>query len=70
MLDEMRPIRCIDHKGRARHITPFVGKQIDIAQVFGFDIPEGCDVNYKSRKSRQKKAGRPAKPKVISEPKG
>ena len=70
MLDEMRPIRCIDHKERARHITPFVGKQIDIAQVFGFDIPEGCDVNYKSRKSREKKAGRPAKPKVISEPKG
>ncbi len=70
VLDEMRPIRCIDHKGRARHITPFVGKQIDIAKAFGFDIPEGCDVNYKSRKSREKKVGRPAKPKVISEPKG
>lgn len=70
VLDEMRPIRCIDHKGRARHITPFVGKQIDIAQAFGFDIPDGCDVNYKSKKSREKKVGRPAKPKVISEPKG
>lgn len=70
VLDEMRPVRCIDHKGRARHITPFVGKQIDIAKVFDFDIPEGCDINYKSKKSRERKVGRPAKPKVISEPKG
>lgn len=69
VLDEMRPIRCIEHKGRAKHITPFVGKQIDIANAFAFDIPEGCDAKYKSKKSREKKVGRPAKPKVIREPK-
>jgi len=70
VLDEMRPIRCIEHKGHARQITPFVGKQIDIASAFGFEIPEGCDAKYKSKKSREKKVGRPAKPKVVSEPKG
>lgn len=70
VLDEMRPIRCIEHKGHARHITPFVGKQIDIAKAFEFEIPDGCDAKYKSRKSREKKAGRPAKPKIVSEPKG
>lgn len=70
VLDEMRPIRCVEHKGHARHITPFVGKQIDIANAFGFDIPDGCDAKYKSKKSREKKVGRPAKAKVVSEEKG
>lgn len=70
VLDEMRPIRCVEHKGHARHITPFVGKQIDIANAFGFDIPDGCDAKYKSKKSREKKAGRPAKAKVVSEEMG
>lgn len=35
----------------ARHITPFVGKQIDIAKAFGFEIPDGCDAKYKAKKS-------------------
>lgn len=70
ILDEMRPVRCIEHKGHAKHITPFVGKQLDIAKEFGFNIPEGCDAKYKSRKSREKKVGRPSKAKVVSEPKG
>jgi transposase len=67
MLDEMRPIRCVEHKGRAKHITPFVGKQLDIVKAFAFEIPEGCDAKYKSKKSHEKRVGRPAKPKVFPE---
>ena len=37
---------------------------------FGFEIPNGCDAKYKSKKSREKKIGRPAKAKVVHEPKG
>lgn len=70
VLDEMRPIRCIEHKGHARHITPFVGKQVDICKVFCFDIPDGCEPKYTSRKSKTKKRGRPAKPATEVESKG
>lgn len=69
-LYEKRPIRCVEHKGHARHITPFVGKQIDIANAFGLEIPNGCDAKYKSKKSCEKKAGRPTNAKVISKEKG
>ena len=71
--NEERPVLCeaIAYcKGHPKHITPFVGKQLDIAKAFGFNIPEGCDAKYKSRKSREKKVGRPSKAKVVSEPKG
>lgn len=70
ILDEMRPIRCVEHKGHAKHITPFVGKQIDICKAFGFDIPEDCQPKYCSRKVQEKRRGRPAKPAVVSEAKG
>lgn len=70
IIDQMRPIRCIEHKGHARQITPFVGKQIDICKTFGFEIPEGCDAKYRPRKTRDKKPGRPKKSKPIPEPKG
>lgn len=69
VLDEMRPIRCIEHKGHAKHVTPFVGKQIDICKAFCFDIPEGCQPKYSSKKTREKRRGRPAKPTVEVEPK-
>ncbi len=69
MLDEMRPIRCIEHKGHARRITPFVGKQLEICRVFGFPVPEGCDTKYKSKKVGEKRRGRPKKAKVVNEPK-
>jgi hypothetical protein len=65
VLDEMRSIRCIEHKGKAKFITPFVGKQIDIAQAFGFEIPEGSGTKYKSRKVKVKKVGRPKKKKEV-----
>lgn len=54
VLDEMRPIRCIEHKGRKSSITPFVGAQLDICEAFGFEIPEGCTPKYRTRKVEPK----------------
>ena len=65
ILDEMRSIRCIEHNGRAKFITPFVGAQKDICKAFGFDIPEGCGTEYRSRKVSPKRRGRPAKAKTV-----
>ena len=65
ILAEMRSIRCIEHQGRLKFITPFVGAQVDICNAFGFEIPEGCAPDYTSRKkSATPRRGRPAKPKV------
>ena len=68
LLDEMRPIRCIEHAGRAKRITPFVGKQLEICRVFGFPVPEGCDAKYKSKKTKEKRRGRPKNATVVAEP--
>jgi transposase len=62
ILDEMRPIRLIEHKNRAKVITPFVGAQVDICEAFDFDIPEGCAPVYKSRQKPKSKRGRPPTP--------
>jgi transposase len=64
VLDEMRPIRLIEHTNRAKVITPFVGAQVDICEEFGFKIPEGCAPTYTSRKQPKRKRGRPPMPKV------
>ena len=64
ILDEMRPIRLIEHTNRAKVITPFVGKQVDICEAFGFSIPDGCAPVYTSRQKPKRKQGRPPKPKV------
>jgi hypothetical protein len=64
ILDEMRSIRLIEHTNRAKIITPFVGAQVDICMAFGFEIPEGCEPVYSSRKKPRRKRGRPPKPKV------
>jgi hypothetical protein len=64
ILDEMRPIRLIEHTNRAKVITPFVGKQVDICEEFGFDIPEGCKPAYTSRQKPKRKRGRPPLPKT------
>lgn len=42
IIEEMRRIRCIEHTGRSKFITPFIGKQIKICDAFGFEIPKGC----------------------------
>jgi len=64
ILEEMRTIRCIEHDGRRKFVTPFIGDQIKICKVFGFEIPDGCKPTYISRKSNDGKRGRPAKPKT------
>lgn len=64
VFDEMRPIRCVEHTGKAKHITPFVGGQIDIANAFGFKIPDNCAPKYTSRKKDAARRGRPSKPKT------
>jgi len=64
ILDEMRPIRLIEHTNRAKVITPFVGKQVDICEAFGFAVPEGCKPAYTSRQKPKRKRGRPPKPKT------
>jgi transposase len=61
VLDEMRSIRCIEHQGKAKFITPFVGDQVTICNAFGFTIPEGCAPIYMSKKKAEKKRGRPRK---------
>ena len=57
ILDEMRPIRIIEHKNRAKVITPFVGAQVNICEAFGIEIPEGCSPKYPTRKKPQHKRG-------------
>lgn len=65
VLAEMRTIRCIEHKGRLKFVTPFVGDQVEICKAFNFDIPVGCAPAYTSKaKSKTPKRGRPAKPKT------
>ena len=61
VLDEMRSIRCIEHRGKARFITPFIGDQVGICNAFGFNIPEGCAPTYMSKKKAERKRGRPRK---------
>ena len=65
VLDEMRSIRCIEHKNRARFITPFVGDQIAITKAFGFTVPEGCSPDYVSKQTFTHRRGRPKKTKTI-----
>ena len=67
VIDEMRPIRMIEHTGRTKRITPFVGDQIDICDAFGFAIPAGCSPDYVSKKKDPKRRGRPKKPRVFHE---
>ena len=64
ILDEMRPIRLIEHTNRAKMITPFIGAQADICEAFDFEIPEGCAPTYASRKKTKPKRGRPPKKSV------
>lgn len=65
VLAEMRTIRCIEHKGWLKFITPFVGDQVEICKAFGFEIPAGCAPSYTSKaKPASTKRGRPAKPKT------
>lgn len=62
ILEEMQTIRCIEHNGLRKFITPFVGDQLLICDAFGFEVPEGCRPTYTSKKSIKGKHGRPPKP--------
>ena len=62
ILDEMRPIRCIEHTGKTKMITPFVGAQVNICEAFDVAIPEGCSPDYTSKRKQPKRRGRPRKP--------
>ena len=65
VLAEMRTIRCVEHTGRMKFITPFVGSQVDICKAFGFSIPDNCAPVYVSKaKSLTGRRGRPAKAKT------
>ena len=65
VLNEMRPIRYIEHPNTQGFITPFVGKQVEICEAFGFEIPEGCAPEYVVRKTNKGKRGRPRKSKLV-----
>ena len=65
ILDEMRPIRYIEHSNTKPAITPFVGDQVKICEAFGFEIPDGCAPEYVVRKTNQGKPGRPRKNKLV-----
>lgn len=59
VLDEMRSVRCIEHTGRAKFITPFVGAQIDICNALDFTIPKECVPKYTpGRKTLRTETGR------------
>jgi hypothetical protein len=39
-------------------ITPFVGAQVDICKAFDVEIPEGCSLDYVSKRKFKRKRGR------------
>ena len=65
ILDEMRPIRYIEHPNTKPTLTPFVGDQVKICEAFGFDIPDGCAPECVDRKTNKGKRGRPRKNKLV-----
>jgi len=65
VLGEMRPIRYIEHPKTRGFITPFVGRQVDICEAFGFEIPEGCAPEYVVRKTNKGRRGRPRKNQLV-----
>ncbi len=48
-LDEMRSVRLVKLKNRKPKVSEFVGKQVDIFEAFGFEIPKGCTPSSKRR---------------------
>lgn len=65
VLAEMRTIRCIEHTGRMKFITPFIGPQVEICKAFGLDIPDGCAPVYVSKSlPAVRKRGRQPKPRT------
>lgn len=67
ILDEMRSIRCIEHPGHNKMITPFVGDQIEICKAFEVEPPKGCSKKYESIKLEPIKRGRPRKVRELAD---
>jgi transposase len=53
LFKELESIECTEEEGRARVISEFVGKQVDIFDAFGFDVPKDCRPSTKARKPRK-----------------
>lgn len=65
ILDEMRPIRYIEHPNTKPVITPFVGNQVKICEAFDLAISQGCAPEYVVRKTNKGKRGRPRKNQLV-----
>jgi hypothetical protein len=55
VLDEMRSVRLVRLKGRSEKVSEFVGKQVDIFDEFGLEIPKGSRPGSR-KKPKAKKA--------------
>ena len=65
VLDEMKCIRYVEHPHKAAFITPFVGRQLKIAESCGFEVPKGCTPTYMMKKTTKGKRGRPRKTPLV-----
>lgn len=54
MLDEMRSVRYVQLKGRKTKVSEFVGKQVDIFDELGFEVPKGCRPTSKKKPKTKK----------------
>jgi hypothetical protein len=52
VIDEMKNIRCIEHSGKTKIITPFVGKQLKICEYYDLKPPAGCAPTVKGINSK------------------
>lgn len=39
-LAEMHTIKCIEHSGRSKFITPSVGTKVEVCKIIAFHIPD------------------------------
>jgi len=53
LLNTMRSIRYIEHPNSTPVITPFVGKQLIIAEAFGMNVPSDCTPDNLLRKTKK-----------------
>ena len=53
LLTEMSRVHYVEHSHRDGIITPFIGKQLEVCQAFGFPVPEDCEpIYFRSRKRK------------------
>ncbi|MCH3918340.1 MAG: hypothetical protein LKE40_12965 [Spirochaetia bacterium] len=41
-IDEIKNIRYLEHKRKAKIVTPFIGRQLKVCKYFELEIPKGC----------------------------